>query len=219
MYQYGRINGYRNTEQGADLCVGVKAEVAAEVYRKKIRDVMLYMEDGRSITALQRKKIYATLRDISDFTGYLPEEIKELMKYQHIVKTGSSYFSLSDCTVELAREFINTLIDFCLEYGIMTTDGLWERTDDIGTYLWQCLHYGKCAVCGQKGEVHHWDAIGMGNDRRQYDDSENRKVCLCRLHHTIAHQKGRIAFERDYHVYGIRYEESAAYEQRGNDNL
>lgn len=47
------------------------------------------------------------------------------------------------------------------------------------------------------------NTIGMGHDRRRYDDTENRKICLCRMHHIIAHQKGVRDFERDYHVYGI----------------
>lgn len=48
----------------------------------------------------------------------------------------------------------------------------------------------------------------MGNDRRTYDDRLNRKMCLCRVHHTIAHQKGVVDFQEKYHVYGIIYNES-----------
>ena len=61
----------------------------------------------------------------------------------------------------------------------------------------------KCAVCGKDGEIHHVDTIGMGRDRRTVDDSSYRKICLCRTHHTIAHQRGMQAFEQMYHVYGI----------------
>lgn len=207
MYDYGKITAVRLNDKGADLLVHVSDDVAAVVNRKKISDIWMRLDDGREISALQRKKIYATLKDISVYTGYLPEECKEIMKYWHIERTGSEYFSLSDCSMDVAREFINSLIAFCLSYGVITADSLLERTDDIATYLVQCLQYRKCCVCGKKGEVHHWDAIGMGNDRRVCDDSQKRKVCLCRLHHTIAHQKGREAFQRDYHVYGIIYNE------------
>ena len=37
-----------------------------------------------------------TIRDISDYTGYLPEVQKEWLKYLHIAKTGCEYFLLSD---------------------------------------------------------------------------------------------------------------------------
>ena len=55
----------------------------------------------------------------------------------------------------------------------------------------------------RSGEIHHVDAIGMGNDRRTYDDTQCRKMCLCRKHHTTWHQMGDERFQRMYKVYGI----------------
>lgn len=194
----------RNNGGSADLIVRVaNASLAAVIMDKQVTEVTLQLVDGRTLSPDQRKKIYATLRDISEHTGYTPEETKEVMKYVHIMSTGSDYFSLSNCSMSVAREFINTLTDFCLEHGVITSETLSDRTDDITTYLYQCIKHRKCAICGKPGEIHHWDAIGMGHDRRHYDDSGNRKICLCRIHHTIAHQKGVKDFQRDYHVYGI----------------
>ena len=65
--------------------------------------------------------------------------------------------------------------------------------------------YTRCSICGRKGKVHHWDAIGMGNDRKHYDDSTNRKICLCREHHTLAHSYGRERVMQVYHVFGVYY--------------
>lgn len=208
MHTYGEIKALRYCDDGtAEILVHTDADTAATVMRKRIHDVWMHMDDGRQITNKQRRKIFATFNDISEYTGYLPLQTEEHMKFYHIQKTGCDYFSLSNCSMDTAREFINTLVDFCLYHGVIMSDNMLERTDDIGTYLVQCLRHRKCAVCGKAGEIHHWDAIGMGNDRREYDDSENRKICLCRMHHTIAHQKGRDAFERDYHVYGIIFNE------------
>lgn len=200
----GKIMAVRDNGSSADIVVRVNnAALAAVITEKRITDVALRLVDGRILSPDQRKKIYATLRDISAYTGYTPEETKEVMKYVHIVATGSDYFSLSDCPMCVAREFINTLTDFCLLNGVITSDRLSDRTDDITAYLYQCMRHKKCAVCGRAGEIHHWDAVGMGHDRRHYDDTANRKICLCRMHHTIAHQKGVKDFQRDYHVYGI----------------
>lgn len=200
----GKITAIRDNGNSTDIVVRVNnAHLAAVVMDKKITDVTLQLVDGRILSPDQRRKIYATLRDISGYTGYTPEETKEVMKYVHIAVTGCSYFSLSDCPMDLAREFINTLTDFCLENGVITSDRLSDRTDDITAYLYQCIKHKKCAVCGKPGEIHHWDAVGMGHDRRHYDDTANRKICLCRTHHVIAHQKGVKDFQRDYHVYGI----------------
>ena len=66
-----------------------------------------------------------------------------------------------------------------------------------------CIKHRKCCLCGREGEIHHVDAIGMGNDRRKYDDSGSRIMCLCRTHHTEYHKIGREDFEKKYKVYGI----------------
>ena len=116
-------------------------------------------------------------------------------------------FSLSNCSISQAREFITFIIDFILKEDISLSDAALSRTDDIDRYLWSCIKYKRCAICGRKGETHHWDAIGMGNDRKTFDDSLKRKIQLCREHHTEAHTIGRDTFGVKYHVYGIIYKE------------
>lgn len=203
MYSTANIKQYRETEKGTDLILHIPEKVAYYFTDKHCRSAQIRLDDGRRITAEQRKKAYATMNDIASYTGYLPEEQKEWLKYLHISRTGSDYFSLSDCSVDTAREFINTILDYALEEGIPLSDLGVNRTDDIGKYLYFCIKHKKCAVCGKPGEIHHVDAIGMGRDRRKVDDSGSRKICLCRTHHTIAHAKGMDRFEQMYHVYGI----------------
>lgn len=203
MYSTANIKQYRETEKGTDLIIHIPEKVAYYFTDKRCRSAQIRLDDGRRITAEQRKKAYATMNDIASYTGYLPEEQKEWLKYLHISRTGSDYFSLSDCSVDMASEFINTILDYALEEGIPLSDLGVNRTDDIGKYLYFCIKHKKCAVCGRPGEIHHVDAIGMGRDRRKVDDSGFRKICLCRTHHTIAHTKGMDRFEQMYHVYGI----------------
>ena len=45
-------------------------EKAAMIKKKEISHIGLWLDDGRHISALQRKKIYASIRDFSIFTGY-----------------------------------------------------------------------------------------------------------------------------------------------------
>ena len=171
--------------------------------RKGICKAELRFDDGRHISVEQRKKAYATIRDIADHTGNLPEAQKEDLKILHIARTGDAYFSLSDCSMDTAREFINTMMDYVIENGIPLAERGVNRTDDIGRYLYACIKNKKCAICGKDGEIHHEDAIGMGRDRTVVDDSDYRKICLCREHHTIAHQMGVVRFREMYKVYGI----------------
>lgn len=204
MHALVKINQYRERKDGTDLVVSVPDLKLGDMFqRKKIRNAEIRFDDGRHISAEQRKKAYATIRDISDWTGYLPEEMKEILKYQHMMRTGDAYFSLSNCSMDTAREFINTILEFALENGIPLSDNAIERTDDIGRYLYYCLLHKKCAICGKDGEIHHEDAIGMGNDRTKVDDSSYKKICLCREHHTLAHNLGVIRFREMYKVYGI----------------
>lgn len=204
MHAIVKINQYRERKDGTDLVVSVPDLKLGELFqRKKIRNAEIRFDDGRHISAEQRKKAYTTIRDISDWTGYLPEEMKEILKYQHMMRTGDAYFSLSNCSMDTAREFINTILEFALENGIPLSDNAIERTDDIGRYLYYCLLHKKCAICGKDGEIHHEDAIGMGNNRTKVDDSSYKKICLCREHHTLAHSLGVIRFREMYKVYGI----------------
>lgn len=204
MHELVKIKKYMETDQGTDLIICVPGhKLGSLLCRKKISTAEIRFDDGRHISAEQRRKAYATIRDIADYTGYLPEEQKEWLKYLHIINTGCDYFSLSDCSMDTAREFINTILEYAIREGIPLSENAIDRTDDIGRYLYFCLKNKKCAVCGRDGEIHHEDAIGMGNDRRTLDDSNHRKICLCREHHTIAHQRGVETFKKMYKVYGI----------------
>lgn len=208
MHSIVTLNKYRETKAGTELLVTVPdRQIGSMLAEKCIKHAEMRLDDGRTISNEQRKKAYATIRDISDYTGYLPEEQKEWLKYLYISQTGNDYFSLSDCSMTTAREFINCILEYAIENGIPLSENAIERTDDVGRYLYFCLKSKKCAVCGREGEIHHEDAIGMGNDRNKVDDRGYKKICLCRLHHTIAHQKGVLAFQESYKVYGIVFTE------------
>lgn len=204
MYALADIKQYRENTAGTDLVISVSDMKLGDMIRRKgLRYAELRFDDGRHISVEQRKKAYATIRDIADWAGYLPEEMKEHLKYEHMIRTGDAYFSLSNCSMDTAREFINTILEFALENGVPLSEDALNRTDDIGRYLYCCIMHRKCAICGRDGEIHHEDAIGMGNDRKRVDDSDYRKICLCREHHTAAHQMGVKRFREMYKVYGI----------------
>lgn len=198
------LNKYKESDYGTELYITIPNKQFGEIITSKhIKKAEMRFDDGRTISIDQRKKAYATIRDIADYTGYLPEEQKEWMKYQYMIKTGNDYISLSNCSMDEAREFINVILEYAIENGIQLSEEAINRTDDISKYLYYCIKHRKCAVCGQEGEIHHEDAIGMGNDRKTMDDSNHKKICLCRKHHTIAHQMGRERFQKSYKVYGI----------------
>lgn len=200
-----KIIGY----DGKNMVVIPDASIDKELIQKQINRVEIRLNDGRTITAEQRKKAYATIRDISDYSGHAPEFLKEWFKYEYIIKTGGKYFSLSDCSVTVARQYINVLIDFCLHYGVPVYEPMTDRTDDIDAYLYMCLYYRKCAVCGRAADVHHvtGSKLGMGADRDKAHQVGREAIALCRTHHNEAHSREKEFFEEN-HIYGIKLDET-----------
>lgn len=171
---------------------------------KNVSKCEVMFDDGRRISADQRKKIYATLRDISQWSGYDPEYAKEIMKYEYISRTGVPYFSLRDTDMTTAREFLQFLIEFCVEQEIPTKDNLIDRSPDISRYIYCCLVFKKCCISGKKAELHHVDAVGRGRDRDKIIHLGYRVMPLSRAYHTEAHTIGQKTFDEKYKVYGIK---------------
>ena len=77
--------------------------------------IQIGLPDGRTISPEQRRKAYALMREIAEWMGDLPEYVKRLMKMEFMVTRMQALekhiFSLSDCDMTTAREFITYLID------------------------------------------------------------------------------------------------------------
>ena len=176
--------------------------------KQEIKKAIVRFDDGRTISAEQRAKIYAILGDISEWQYDYMEIVKNTLKNEFLALYGYNYFSLSDCTMTIATEFINFLIDFCFLQNIPTRDTMLNRTDDISHYLYSCLANRKCCICNGKGEIHHCEGsrVGMGFDRNKIDNIGRNAICLCRKHHNQAHQSEKEFFEK-YKVYGIKLDE------------
>lgn len=200
MTVHGTIIGY----DGQALSITAPFDQDWLLVRQQIAECEIRLDDGRQISTDQRKKIYATFRDISVYTGHTPDEVKALMKYEYIARTGSAYFSLSNTDMTTANGFLSFLVDFCLENDIPCSDSLLERSPDVARYLYKCLAEKKCCITGKKAELHHVDAVGRGRDRRDIIHLGMRVLPLTRRLHTEAHNMGNTAFCAKYHVFGIK---------------
>ena len=210
MHEYAEIKGYRELENGTELKVFVPKDIRE--YLKKYQkggkvESELRLDDPRYISSKQRKAIYATVNDISEWYGDVPEYMKEILKAYFITEYDLNYFSLGNCSVTTARKFLDYLLEFALKHDISLSESGLERTDNIDRYLWMCLKHRKCAICGAKADLHHVQAIGAGRNRKTVDDSKNLKMALCRTHHTEAHTIGVDSFNAKYKVKGIVYKE------------
>lgn len=181
---------------------------------RDVTKVEIRLKDGREISREQQKKVYALLRDIGDYTGYVGEDIKDIMKYDFIAKTGCDEFSLSDVDMTTARNFIEHLIEFCLINDIPCRDRLLSYTSDIGRYVYLCLLHKKCCISGKRAELHHTDAVGMGRNRNEITHIGMRAMPLSRKYHNEVHTIGQAKFNEKYHIYGVKIDKVIASKYR-----
>lgn len=118
-------------------------------------------------------------------------------------------FSLSNVDMTTARDFIDWLVEMCVEHGIPCIDTLLNRCEDIGRYLYACVAHRRCAICGHKADIHEWGEgkPGMGRNRAKMHHSGQLVEPLCRLHHREVETIGQQTFDEKYHLEPIHLDD------------
>jgi hypothetical protein len=167
----------------------------------------IFFDDPRRMSTRQRNKIQAIINDIRQYSGNGMESTRNALLEQFNETRQQKLNNIFNFSIMEAKEFIDFILEFAFEWDVPLSRYNQYKTDNLDFYLFLCLRYRKCAVCGLPGEIHHESAIGMGRDRNKIDDSNLKKICLCRKCHQTAHQMGVIKFREKYKVYGIYYTE------------
>lgn len=172
-------------------------------------DAKQVLDNMDKITPDQRSKIFALVKDIANQTGEDdPEGIRVQMKNGFMRTTGTEDFSLSNCSKEVATNFIQYLLMIAFELRVPFSQDMRNKYSEDDSFYYACLAKRVCSICGSPySDIHHWDAIGMGRNRKKYDDSDHRKIALCRTHHTEVETIGRDTFVEKYHVKGVIWNE------------
>jgi len=214
MNYYTEILGIKETDKGTDLIVRIPGEkVKHKIIKVKNGNVInseIKIDDNRIITSDQRKKIYATIKDISDFLGEWPSYYKEFLKFNFCFKNNIEYFSLSDCSISIAREFITYLIGFIIEHDIPLSDLAINRVEDIDKYIYGCLKRRKCAITGKpNADIHHCtgSTVGMGRNRKKINHKGLEIIPLIREWHNKVHAEGEEEIFAKFKIYGIIVDE------------
>lgn len=202
----GEITNY----DGNMLTIQVEYHDCILLEKKHIKEAEIRLKDGREISREQQKKIYAMLNDISLYTGYTPQETKELMKFYFISKYGGNDFSLSNVDMTTASKFIEYIIEFILIHDIPTKVSLLEQAEDIRKYIYMCLVFKKCCISGKRAELHHVDKVGMGRNRNEITHIGMKALPLSKKYHVEVHTIGEKTFEEKYHVFGVKIDEIIA---------
>lgn len=186
-----RVQGKILSVDNDVIKIRVKADAQTWCLDHNASDVEVRIDDGRRITIDQRKKIYATLRDISEWSGDLPEAMKVYFKWSFCGDNEHEDFSLSSVDRETASDFLGYLIDFCIQNGVPCSDPLWDRCEDIERYVYACVMTRTCCVTGKKNaQIHHVDRVGMGRNRDTICQVGMKVVPLAAELHTMIHFSG-----------------------------
>lgn len=167
-------------------------------------DAKEQLEKTNQISNDQRKKIYAIFNDFAEWIGDSQDSVKKQMKIEFCNRSKYDLFSLSNCSKDLAIDFITFLIDFAFKNGIDLQDHPKTYFDDIEKYVYLCWQNKICVICGKPADKAHYDTIGIGNNRKTLDDSDHRAYTLCREHHTEEHKIGKKSFCNKYHIKPIK---------------
>ena len=204
-----RVSGQILSVDNDVLTIRVCADAQGWVWNHDAKTVEVRIDDGRSITADQRKKIYACMRDIAEWMGDMPDTVKAFFKWSFCGNYEREDFSLSSVDRETAGEFLSFLIDFCIQNGVPCSDPLWDRCDDIERYMYACVMTRTCCITGKKNaQIHHVDRIGAGRNRNTMCQVGMKVVPLSADLHTMLHYSGgEDEFYKKHHIEPIKLTE------------
>lgn len=201
---------YTETEKGAWFKVHVPGWFAPKQLIKKFMSGVMKLDDGITISAKQRKLVYALFKDISLYTGYEVDELKELLKIEFMLDRDRDYFSLSNVDMNIAREFIEYILEFMFLWDVPINPKVVVLAREVNNFLYLCLVHRKCAVCGCKADIHHHEnLVGIGMDRARHNHEDSKYIALCRVHHNECHNLGHKTFENKYKLTAIKLNERA----------
>ena len=164
-------------------------------------DVELNIIDGRKITIKQRKKIFALLNDIYMHTGQPQGDLRQMFQFYLEMMKGYEPISLSDCSVTVARELIEVILEWTFLHNVPLNHKTSDLLKEDAKFIYLTVINRQCIICGKpKSDLAHKQAIGRGRNRNKMDHYGHEVLALCRNHHTEQHQIGINSFNRKYHL-------------------
>ncbi|WP_334427194.1 putative HNHc nuclease [Levilactobacillus sp. HBUAS67566] len=205
MQLFGKIEGLSDHRLFVDLNdVDPPAKRLVEANRGQL--IELNFDDGRHISAEQRKKVFALLHEIDRWCGnYIMDMTESQMKYMFMRHQGLyEEFSLSDCSLEMASRFIEFLLGFCFAYEVPIASKVIDSIREQYGWDMYCLKYHCCMICGAHADIAHVHAVGIGRNRNHINNVGNYVMALCRKHHQEQHNVGIKTFMIDKKLKGVK---------------
>lgn len=221
------VKGEITEYDGEEITIKARFDNPYLLERREIEDVEIRLNDGRTISNKQRRKIFALVSDIGEYVSRIKnraeytemlrelkllyvidaadnELVRRMLTINYCTLCDIDVFSLSDCDMTTAREFIDWMIEKCIRFRIPCNDSLLDLCEDIGRYMYLCVATRICCICGGKADIHEVEKVGMGGNRQQMHHAGQSVQPLCRLHHMEEEQLGQMAFNNKYHLQSIK---------------
>lgn len=164
--------------------------------------------DPRGITKDQRGYIYGLFNDISEYTGYPPEIVKDFLKGEFTTEKRPDLENLSLAFNAISQydagEFIEFILEWCFKNEVPFRHQKYFVGSEHTRMLFLYLKHRKCFISGERGDVAHFEAVGMGRNRNKIDHSKHRFMCLRRDYHIEQHTIGLEAFCEKYKIIPIK---------------
>lgn len=196
------------SQDGMDIMVHLKqpfnASLAYTLSGGVTPTIALKVADNRIISPEQRAKAWILINEIAKWQGDrnnspdVEQSMKQLAMSEHAEIT--EHFSLSDCSVTVARLFIETLLTFCFENDVPFASKVWDAISNDYFAQKKCLEHRECVICRRHAQYAHVETVGMGMSRKKIDHSKHRFMALCAVHHSEQHTIGINTFIAKYHI-------------------
>lgn len=203
---------------GTRVTIDFDSEYEAEKLEKWANGdgiVMLEYNDNRKRTPAQLRKAWALIGEVARWNdGKINDKTKHtaegLLKDQFYYETGFAEFSQSSCSVDMERQFIETILDFCFEHDVSFATKTWDMFADDYYAQYQALIHRKCVICGKHADIAHIFSVGIGRNRNKISHIGNYVMPLCRIDHERQHNMGIQSFMSWYHIKGIKVTQEIA---------
>lgn len=200
----GRFNHIKNHQLVIDLDRDENVNKILKLLDGQNPSIEIDVGDARQITPSQRKKIWALIREISEWNGDLPQVIEDYMKSYTREIFNLDQFSLSNCSVTIANDMLYTILEFCFRNEVPFKTSLWDSIPSDYARQWYALRFRKCVICGKHADVAHLETVGMGRNRHKISHEDYHFMALCRFHHEMQHKIGIENFIIRFHLKPIK---------------
>ncbi|WP_294582996.1 putative HNHc nuclease [uncultured Staphylococcus sp.] len=159
------------------------------------------INDPYRITDKQRRKIFAMIRDIFEWSGQPMEYLRYMFQKQLEFLNCYEAISLKDCSRRIASELIELILDFIFTHNVPLRRQTSALMVNDKYFIYKATVSRKCVICGaQKADLAHLYTVGSGRNRKHIEHTDNKVLALCRTHHNEQHTIGIQTFNKKYHL-------------------